>query len=55
MQLVVLDGESSSKLPVVRGVHQGSVLDPLLFLAFINDLPAAVSSQNRLFADDYSV
>ena len=49
---VVVDGESSSKVTVDSGVPQGTVLGPLLFLCYINDLPLAVSAQVRLFADD---
>ena len=49
---VVVDGESSSKVTVDSGVPQGTVLGPLLFLCHINDIPLAVSSQVRLFADD---
>ena len=49
---VVLDRKSSDQVRVESGVPQGTVLGPLLFLCHINDLPASVSSQVRLFADD---
>jgi hypothetical protein len=52
MQQFVLDGESYSKLPVVSGVPQGFVMGQLLVLTFINDLPADVSSQTHLYAND---
>lgn len=38
--------------PVVFGVPQGSVLGPVLFLLFINDISSSVQSNLRLFADD---
>ena len=51
-QKVVLDSVCSDPAPVLSGVPQGSVLGPILFLIFINDLPDNIHSTVRLFADD---
>ena len=51
-QKVLVEGKSSSSVPVVSGVAQGSVLGPMLLLLYINDLPEKVLSTTRLFADD---
>ena len=48
---VALEGKFSSKA-TMESVPQGTVLGPILFLCHINDLPNAVSSKVRLFADD---
>ena len=54
-QRVVLNGQESSWKPLSSGVPQGSVLGPLLFLIYINDLTQNISSTMKLFADDSSL
>ena len=48
----MVDGESSSATPVKSGVPQGTVLGPLMFVVYINDINENITSSVRLFADD---
>ena len=52
---VVLNGKCSQWSQITSGVPQGSVLGPLFFLVYINDLVDNISSEAKLFADDTSL
>ena len=54
-QRVVLNGQTSNWAPILSGVPQGSVLGPLLFLIYINDLEEGILSKIKFFADDTSI
>ena len=54
-QMVSLNGEESSTATMHHGVPQGSILGPLFFILFINDLPLHVISDIDLYADDKMV
>ena len=54
-QRVVINGEASSWRDVLSGIPQGSVLGPVLFICYVNDMPETVQSMIRMFADDTKV
>ena len=54
-QRVTLNDQSSSWTNVNAGVSQGSILGPLPFLIYINDIPDGLSSNAKLVADDTSL
>ena len=49
---VCVEGQWSEIKHVLSGVLQGSVLGPLLFILYVNDLPDLVKNKIKLFADD---
>ena len=51
-QCVIEEGVSFNVVPVTSGVPQGTVIGPLFFLIFSNDLPESITSSVKLFADD---
>ena len=54
-QRVVLNGKESGWEDIYSGIPQGSVLGPLLFLIYINDLTDTITANMKLFADDSSL
>ena len=54
-QLVDVSGVLSSSAEISCGVLQGSILRPLLFLIYVNDMPGAVKHKLLLYADDSAI
>jgi len=51
-QYTCLNAVNSKNRPITTGMPQGSVLGPILFLIYINDLPQVTNSKTILYADD---
>ena len=56
LQRVVINGKFSSWLPVQSGVNQESILGPLLYILYVNDIYSIIHHSNHsMFADDLSI
>jgi hypothetical protein len=54
-QCVSINEEKSEWKEVISGIPKGSVLRPIMFVLYINDLPSSVDSEAYLFADDTKI
>ena len=54
-QRVLVNGESSDWYNIASGVPQGSILGPLLFVLYVNDIPEQIDSVSQMFADDLKI
>ena len=54
-QRVLIRGTFSEWSPVMSGVPQGSILGPIMFLIYVNDIPNIITSTAKLFADDTKI
>jgi hypothetical protein len=54
-QLVDINGTTSDQANISCGVPQGSILGPLLFLIYVNDMKGSVNSELLLYADDSAI
>ena len=55
MQRVVVRGTCSSWSPVLSGVPQGTILGPVLFILYVNEISSGILSTVKLYADDTKV
>ena len=54
-RVVIINGQHSDWAPILAGVPQGSMIGPLQFLIYINDLPDNLNSLVKFFAHDTSL